>query len=298
MKKLMRKLALSVVLLCLLACTAVSAKAESDPYISWEERVIPNQYTHILLNGIEYESACASTNPYVVPPTIDESEIAEFLCQAAAVGYEDNDEKTAHAINSNIYSLASVSAAYAVAVEYEGYDGYFSFVNTSYIPETLGDMINDLGLRKNLTLNRIVAHVTGNYMTYRLPDSAAILELLLVNASSEGTKRENGIPNLVACMDAYVFFGVSGGGVQIFRVDSDGLLFVSLPLHNAFEYTVNEDSVVAFMEYVQTHGKKGYLDVLSGFDIGNPWIILGVAIAAIAAALIIVIAVMKKKTSN
>ena len=319
MREAKRYLFLFTALLFVLYCSVVSVNALEPPYISWEERAIPNQFTETLYDGTEYHSPDASSNPYVIPPKIDESEIGGLLCQATATGYDDHG--TAHTIGCKVFSLNSISAAYAVAVEYEGYEGYFPFVNESYMPETLGDMIDDLGLQKNHALNAIThyrwpSYLNGDgpsFITYRMPDGAALWELLLSNISSTGVRNEGDFPRMVdhEFMVASVLLGVIGGGVRELHVYPGGTLFVSLPKHNTIRFSVDQNTVESFMKHVRTHG---YTDETEPGP-GNPthgdneetepdpgkhelWIKIGVASAVSAAALVAVISMAKKKKSK
>ena len=319
MRKAKRYVSLFAALFFLLPCSALSANALEPPYISWEERIVPNQFTETLHDDTEYHSPGASNNPYVIPPKIDESEIGGLLCQATATGYDDYG--TAHTIDCRVFSLNSISAAYAVAVEYEGYEGYFPFVNESYMPETLGVMIDDLGLHKNLVRNRITYYRWPNYLngdgpssiTYKMPDDSALWGLLLSNVSATGAKNEGDFPRMVdhEFMVASVFLDVIGGGVRELHIYPGGTLFVSLPKHNTIRFSVGETTVKSFMEHVRTHGDTDETE--PGLDHPthgdneesepNPgkhelWIKIGVASVASVAALVAVISSAKKKRSK
>lgn len=113
------------------------------------ESEIENDYTYVW-----YEGKCYLNNH---TPLLA---ISKKLGTIEMEGYEDSDKsvKSLH----NIYSIQDVTAEYAIAVEFNGV--YYCFSATEvvknkegefqeeqiYVPKTLGQLINDIGMKKQL----------------------------------------------------------------------------------------------------------------------------------------------------
>ena len=67
----------------------------SPPYISWEKRVIPNQYIKISYDGRDYWSlgSFGASNPNVRPTMINEAEIGVLLDKTSVFGYDGYDSE-------------------------------------------------------------------------------------------------------------------------------------------------------------------------------------------------------------
>jgi len=289
-----RYILLSVAVIMLFNLLSVPSSALSPPYAEWEQRVIPNQYTDILCEGNEYRSPHASSNPYDIPSKIDDVEIGEFLCKTTVTGY-DEDKGKEHSISCDIYSLKSVSTEYAVAVEYEGHDGYYAFINPSYIPETLGDMIRVLGLRRNIRYRDINFYRWESFqqgdgpisIVYKMPDNSVKWDLLFLNTSSKGSKYNGDFPRNVDFMGTHIYDEITGS-VLVLSIYPDGSLIVQLPLSNRIIFNVGEYAVQTFMEYVQTHGKSN-----KPISLGL-WIMLG--LAGTVGIITVTVIIIKKKS--
>jgi len=307
--------ALFVVMMLLIGLSEISANAATPAYIHWKDRSIPNQYVKIMFGGNGYWSSnyFGITNPYTQTKETDISEIGEFIRQTVAVaGYNDFEYDIRNTVNCKVYSLKSVSARYAVAVEYEGYDGYYMFINRYYTPETLGDMIDCLGLSRDTVINRdIFLVILYRYASceregeplsirYKIPDGSAIWDLMLANTSAAGARYKKNSPHNIDFMDAHIYTGNSNGVLWI-SIYPDGSLIVLLPLANTMKFVGDEDTIRTFVEYVQVHGEieeykppleaEPHNAVTGKFVL---WIVLGVAGAAIIAA-VAVVAIQGKK---
>jgi len=282
---------------------SICVKAEQPPYINWEERTIPNQYIKILFNGNDYWTSnyFGVNNPYTQIREIDISKIGEFIYQTEAIaGYDYFEYDTEITINCEIYSLKSISVNYAVAVKYDGYDGYFAFINQSYMPETLNDLINDLNLSKNSfahdTLRNDLFLVRDNILSvrYALPDYSSLWELLLSNTTSKGSKYDKDYPRSGGIIYSSILDDVINK-ISYLRINIDGSLIITFPLGDSVMFSINEDTIQTFMEYVRMHGEEYEEDKeVSETEDENNNFSLWIVLIIVSVAIIITILIIRK----
>lgn len=217
----------------------------------WNERSINSKYGQIYFNSTEYNSAGSK---------IDPSEISTILKQTTAKGcdYYDNNKK--YTINCALHSVKSISSKCVVAVKFEGYDGYYCYTNDNYSPTTLGDLINDLNLRKNLVFNKIDYdywkddnYANGNFiqMQYTLPDPSVIWKLLLSDTSLKNAgDKYYGASKMGVSIDVNV---VGQKNISL-AVNDAGYLQTNI-LNTGKTFYIGKDKVKAFIDYVLAHGK-------------------------------------------
>jgi len=75
-------------------------------------------FSEIALNGIKYCPDGAIVN---------ESEICELIGATTSIGYDVYDNNKKYTVNCKVYSLKSISADCAVAVQFEGCEDYYYF---------------------------------------------------------------------------------------------------------------------------------------------------------------------------
>jgi len=245
-----RKIWLSAAFIVGFILFAISSNAISPPpFVAWEERVLPNQFTDVSFNGIAYTSLHASDNPHVIPPKVDRSEIGEFLYTTTITGVDER-AGVIHTITGAVYSLHSVSAEYAIAVKYEEYDGYYKFVNLSYTPETLGDVIRDLGVQEEHMTNIVTDFSSQPAIQYTMVDGSALWNLLRLNTSAE--RRDDRGGYVVGGMQTRIYN--EAFHAHLFLNITGGTLTIDFPFRNRVHFSVDGDAIHAFRAYVQEYG--------------------------------------------
>jgi len=227
----------------------------------WDERPVTQQFGTITFNGFDYWTNPATASIYA-------SETGELIGRTTSSGYDGYEDKT-YTINCDVYSLKSISEKCAVAVKYEGHDGYYPFRNPYYVPSTLGDLINDLNLRDNLVFGKVYeeAPADNNFSmkAYTLPNTSVIWELLLSDTSlkNEGDMRDD-VPFMFASiMSVSVDVNVIGYKNISLAVDADGYMQTNI-LDTGKTFFIGKDKVQAFIDYVKTNGTETSIEIQTG----------------------------------
>lgn len=107
----------------------------------WDERTIDEQYLEAKLLDSTYSSACHS---------IEKSELGQILSTAELTGYDEYEEKS-YALTAPTYEIKGISPECAVAVELKD-NSFYVYRNSNYVPESVGDFIEDLSLYDNIVI--------------------------------------------------------------------------------------------------------------------------------------------------
>jgi hypothetical protein len=236
----------------------------------WDEMPITQKFSTVIFNGVEYtvstvlfDQSEAGLGAWEIDQSgswfgtleIDPAEITELVGTATASGYDAYEGKE-YAINCDIYSLRSISSECAIAVKFEDYDGYYPFKNPYYVPETLGDLIDDLNLRENLVFNQIhYDYFEGDvYVStvYTLTDYAVIWHLLLADTSA---KNEPDVMNNGNIMGISLDVKTIGYRNISLSVNDMGYLQTNI-LDTLKSFYIGEDNVRAFVDYVLRNGDR------------------------------------------
>ena len=218
---------------------------------------ITQKFSTVMFNGVEYSVSTVLLDPSGSESgtlEIDPAEIAELIGVSTSSGHDVYDDYKKYTINCEIYSMRSISSECAIAVKYEGHDGYFPFKNPHFIPETLGDLIDGLNLRENLVFNRIHYDYFEDdiYVSsvYTLPDYSVIWDLLL---SDTTVRNETDVMNTVSIMGISIDINVVGYRNISLSVNDSGFLRTNI-LDTGKSFYIGEDTVQAFVGYVISNG--------------------------------------------
>jgi hypothetical protein len=114
----------------------------------WNCRAVYNQYTQLFYNGNEYSARSSYYGGEVYA-----NQIGDKLAEVECKGF-DMIREGAYSIGCSIYRINGVDSDVIVAVKYDGFDGYYAFINESRkAPATLEALINRLNLTENIKLN-------------------------------------------------------------------------------------------------------------------------------------------------
>ncbi|MBQ6180446.1 MAG: hypothetical protein IJK31_02030 [Ruminococcus sp.] len=116
----------------------------------------PKYITHTELDGYDYYNREDST--------LNLNKIGAKIGDGTASGYDEAvDDITS--VPVHIYRARNMSEDYAVMVKYQDSDEFFYFVNNEYLPDTLGDLIDDTGMRYNGSTEYVFSRGPGD-MTF------------------------------------------------------------------------------------------------------------------------------------
>ena len=120
----------------------------------WNCRDVYNQYTEVSINGKKYRSRSSYYGGEVFA-----NQIGKKIADAEAKGYDEFGSLNAnkeiyHTKECEVFEIIGVDSNRILAVKYDGYDGYYAFMNDNQqAPATLGDLIDALDLTNNIKLN-------------------------------------------------------------------------------------------------------------------------------------------------
>ena len=223
----------------------------------WEELSISEQYT-----TLHWEQATYDTAAKPVP----HAELGPYLTTQTLSGWDPiTDEE--HSIRGEVYRVAGISPACAVAVRLGDGEEYYLYRNSGYRPDTLGQMIDDLSLEENL--------VTGSvWYTYQKPDGAmatvefvdlptqTVWEMLLSDRNASNVEN----------FDSMFFHAIMGISISIpvlgyenisLSVTQEGYLTTNI-LDTGKAFYLGQDTIQSFVTQVIEHC-EGY-EIVHGGD--------------------------------
>ena len=156
----------------------------------WEELTIYQQFSNVRYNESNYD--CWQGK---VPTEM----IGENLGIATLSGYDEYSKNT-YTKNGTIYTIKNISKECAIAIQLDGTNEYYSYVNSYYRPETLGEFIEDLNLKEIISFGSIwyddvYTDEEGNthYDNIEFPevDDETIWKMLFSNTSVENVHNDS-----------------------------------------------------------------------------------------------------------
>ncbi len=168
-------------------CPEECPKGEEDiiQIIPWGEMALYQKYPEFELGGTTYTTAAK---------WIDEGELGDAIGTSTAHGYDIYTD-TAYEMGVTVYEINGINTAAAVAVSYNGFAGQYAvYTDHWYHPETLGDFIDVLNLRENLTFGTIYHTFWEyeSYMTveYKISDPSIIWDMLMSHVDLKNVVNE------------------------------------------------------------------------------------------------------------
>lgn len=124
----------------------------------WTDKTTPEKYPEI----------SDGKNMYCTQNTnISADNVVNELFSGEMTGYDIYEDKT-YTTKGTALEIKNINPECAVAVKIDGEDGYYVYINTEYVPETLLDMIDDLNLRETLSFGKAYSdrYEYSPYRTY------------------------------------------------------------------------------------------------------------------------------------
>ena len=230
--------------------SALVVSAEVAIIPRWEDMEIYRQFYDIELNGISY-----SARRGVVPA----DRVGESLGTITARGWDEYadiaGEDANRYIQAEIFAITKINPECAVAVRYEGHDTVYACVNSYYRPETLGQFIEDLNLREEVSFGTV-------YYKWRSPsgrhanihfddvDDQVIWDMLLTKTDAENIYDESKLHEMPRrIMGASVDIPLLGYQNISLSVAEDGCIKTNI-LDTGKMFRIGEEHTQAFVDYV------------------------------------------------
>jgi hypothetical protein len=222
---------------------------------SWAERSYPSRYDTLYMDGKLFTSTKGK---------IEKGKLDRFLFQTTLTGYDYTDpnfyidKKNAkqYKLNAAAYSVKGINQKFMVAIQYENQDGFYSYIPNDYVPKTLGEFIDNLNLKENLTIGTIQyeSEKDGQKQkaTYALSDVSAVWDILLKNTSAKYVN-PNGLGVFGGEMGIKVSMNIAAEKDDYISVSKSGYLFTNI-YKTMKAFYIGEDNATAFTNYVLKNG--------------------------------------------
>lgn len=125
--------------------TEKTANPDNTVVPRWDEMSISQQFVEVQYNNNVYSSRITK---------ISKDNILQNIGNSTLAGY-DTYTKTTYSKKGTLYSIKGIAEKCAIAVKFEGDTDYYVYVNSYYRPKTLGEFIEVLNLKDNISFGTI-----------------------------------------------------------------------------------------------------------------------------------------------
>lgn len=223
---------------------APSSQNESTYVKRWDEMTSAEKFRTVKVNGTDYSAA---NRP------IPSDKIGNSITRLTVLG-KDVYTNSEYAANADIYEIKGISSECAAAVKYEGDGKYFVCRNAHYKPETLGQFMNDLSLKENLTF----ASFGGTQMKngkvicdieYTNVDKAKVWKLLFSDTAAKAVKDYDSM-NFETAADIGIDLKLLGYENISLAVTRDGYLTTNI-LDTGKAFYIGKPAAEKFLSYLE-----------------------------------------------
>lgn len=213
----------------------------------WNDMDISEQYRELEYNLNIYGTCTKEVSAELVGNRVSE---------ATMTGYDVYEDKF-HYIKAIVYELKDIAIDYAAAIQFEGTESYYIYINTSYSPETLGEFIDTLKLEDNLSFGYIYHSYfdeDNNFRNerYSIADEEIIWDMLLSDRTLKNVYNQNQmyITEMSISVDMPLF-----GATRSLMLTEDGYLVTNF-FDTGKAFYIGEERVRAFIDYVMENCHK------------------------------------------
>lgn len=243
--------------------SAVTSREETAYLLPhWDELSISQQYVELDFGGVRYSTRATE---------LDAAHVGEALSTATLSGYDEYEGKS-HTITGAVYSIQKISSQCAVAVRFEDRDEYYVYINPYYQPDTLGDFIEDLNLKENLSFGSIwYSYFDSSKQYYSVEftcESDGFIWDMLLQQTDVATVDDYDSLWLVDEMGISVNIPLLGYSNISLAVTEEGYLTTNI-LDTGKAFYIGTEKVESFVNYVKQHceGRMTY-----GPQTGEQWV--------------------------
>lgn len=234
----------------------------------WDEKTNTEKFPIVKINGTEYS---------VANRPIPSDKIGNSITKLTVLG-KDEYTNSEYAANVEIYEIKGISADCAAAVKYDADGKYFVCCNPHYKPETLGQFMNDLSLKENLTFVSFSGTQMKNGkavcdVEYTNVDKAKVWELLFSDTAAKAVKDYDSM-NLETAAGIAIDLKLLGYENISLAVTRDGYLTTNI-LDTGKAFYIGKPASEKFLSYLEkdckttVKHKYDYSESTSGGGSGN-----------------------------
>lgn len=206
----------------------------------WDDKTIVQKYPSFTYSNIRY--TIFSTK---IKDGINTKYVGNKVDDIIVDGIDVYNKDEKYSINAEIYEIKNVYKECAYAIKFEGDKEYYSYLNTTYEFETLGDFIEKLNLEEYLQFGTATYK---NNIVYKDFDDSIVWDMLLsdyslTNTSLTNNNYKNPLMSINTNIEALGIKNVS------FAVNDEGYIQTNI-LGTAKTFYIGEEKVNNFIDYI------------------------------------------------
>lgn len=234
----------------------------------WDEKTNTEKFPIVKINGTEYS---------VANRPIPSDKIGNSITRLTVLG-KDEYTNSEYAANAEIYEIKGISPECAAAVKYDADGKYYVCRNSHYKPETLGQFMNDLSLKENLTFVSFSGTQRKNGkavcdVEYTNVDKAKVWELLFSDTAAKAVKDYDSM-NFETAADIAIDLKLLGHENISLAVTRDGYLTTNI-LDTGKAFYIGKPAAEKLLNYLEkdckttVKHKYNYSEPTGGGSSGN-----------------------------
>lgn len=197
-----------------------------------------------------YEVSYGSVTYSDCAVSVEDGRLGDSL-NAAVLTVWDSGEDTTWDVAAEVRGITEIQEKCAIAVWIEEEETWRAFVNTAYTAATLGEFVEDLNLRQDLSFGTVYGYdSSGETILYNGVDSELIWKLLFSNTGAAAVNYED--LSWQRVMSISVNLPVLGYTNISVSITEDGYLATNI-LATGKAFYIGEEAVAEFVEYVQNN---------------------------------------------
>ena len=206
----------------------------------WDDKTIVQKYPSFTYSNIRY--TIFSTQ---IKDGINTKYVGNKVDDIIVDGIDVYNKDEKYSINAEIYEIKNVYKECAYAIKFEGDKEYYSYLNTTYEFETLGDFIEKLNLEEYLQFGTATYK---NNIVYQDFDDSIVWDMLLsdyslTNTSLTNNNYKNPLMSISTNIEALGIENVS------LAVNDEGYIQTNI-LGTAKTFYIGEEKVNNFIDYI------------------------------------------------
>ena len=234
----------------------------------WNKKTILEKYGQIHYNNGHYYYASSPLNVLKMP----EDNVGEKLDDIVLVGYDQLKETTEEerTISAEIYAIKKMQSKASIAIKFNGYDGFYAYLNQNNRFDTMQDVFDELSISQTVNFTNSfyseykysVNEENGHFIRFDDFDDDNIYKILfddktLENKYTTYEQYKFYYPPFIRVRSSIPFFGINKSPTRIcFSLNEHGYMFFWC-CSNISIFYIGVDRINAFVDYL-IKNVKGY----------------------------------------
>ncbi len=218
--------------------------------IDWDKKSMPGKFCTLELNHIQSLIAepGGSNKEYVYPfgPFEERAttrNVSELITDMQIEALEPDG--TMHTTSVDIFSLEGLSEDLALGVRFENDERIYTYVCSTYIPETLGEFLSAIDYDNTVTYGGIRLYPGNNFPVNN--ENAKDIKSYLLSDTSLVNIMDADAEAVGSCVIASIYCRELGRENKVFRIWENGLITTNL-IGYEFSFNVGKEAVASFLK--------------------------------------------------